>query len=186
MRIYFASRVKGGSHEWAMRRVIESRYPISKKNRNYVKHNILDKISLDQSEEDQLKTLVYMILCYEHKPPSTAYVSEDIHRQIDDIYDSLCKKYSFKEKDIDSRNDAKSYFDQGISCINDKQDSDLINTQIPNNEDEKQMSKVRLGDVLSCEICGRAVIVDEECGCATIDLICCGESMVNLGPEKSK
>jgi hypothetical protein len=46
------------------------------------------------------------------------------------------------------------------------------------------MSKVKAGDVLSCEVCGLAVIVDEECGCATIDLICCEEPMVNTGVSK--
>lgn len=48
------------------------------------------------------------------------------------------------------------------------------------------MSKVKSGDVLSCEVCGLSVIVDEECGCATIDLICCEEPMVHLGPAKPK
>jgi hypothetical protein len=48
------------------------------------------------------------------------------------------------------------------------------------------MSRAKSGDVLSCEVCGLAVIVDEECGCATIDLICCEEPMVNLGPAKPK
>ncbi len=48
------------------------------------------------------------------------------------------------------------------------------------------MSKVKAGDVLSCEVCGLAVIVDEECGCATIDLICCEEPMVNTGVSKLK
>lgn len=48
------------------------------------------------------------------------------------------------------------------------------------------MSKVKTGDVLSCEVCGLAVIVDEECGCATIDLICCEEPMVNTGVSKLK
>ena len=48
------------------------------------------------------------------------------------------------------------------------------------------MSKVKAGDVLSCEVCGLAVIVDEECGCATIDLICCEEPMVNTGVSKIK
>ena len=48
------------------------------------------------------------------------------------------------------------------------------------------MSKVKSGDVLSCEVCGLAVIVDEECGCATIDLICCEEPMVNTGVSKLK
>jgi len=48
------------------------------------------------------------------------------------------------------------------------------------------MSRAKAGDVLSCEVCGLAVIVDEECGCATIDLICCEEPMVNVGPAKPK
>jgi hypothetical protein len=48
------------------------------------------------------------------------------------------------------------------------------------------MSKVKAGDVLSCEVCGLKVIVDEECGCATIDLICCEEPMVNTGVSKLK
>ena len=48
------------------------------------------------------------------------------------------------------------------------------------------MSKVKTGDVLSCEVCGLRVIVDEECGCATIDLICCEEPMVNTGVSKIK
>ena len=46
------------------------------------------------------------------------------------------------------------------------------------------MAKVKAGDVLSCEVCGLAVIVDEECGCATIDLICCEEPIVNTGVSK--
>jgi hypothetical protein len=50
----------------------------------------------------------------------------------------------------------------------------------------KKMSRAKAGDVLSCEVCGLAVIVDEECGCATIDLICCEEPMVNMGPAKPK
>jgi len=48
------------------------------------------------------------------------------------------------------------------------------------------MSRAKAGDVLGCEVCGLKVVVDEECGCATIDLICCEEPMVNLGPAKPK
>ena len=48
------------------------------------------------------------------------------------------------------------------------------------------MSKVKPGDVLNCEVCGLSVIVDEECGCAFADLICCEELMVNKGPRLSK
>jgi len=45
------------------------------------------------------------------------------------------------------------------------------------------MSKVKPGDVLSCEVCGLSVIVDEECGCALAELICCDELMENKGPK---
>lgn len=48
------------------------------------------------------------------------------------------------------------------------------------------MSRAKVGDVLGCEVCGLKVILDEDCGCATIDLICCEEPMVNLGPAKPK
>jgi len=48
------------------------------------------------------------------------------------------------------------------------------------------MSKVKPGDVLSCEVCGLAVIVDEECGCAIAELICCEEPMENKGPKPPK
>lgn len=48
------------------------------------------------------------------------------------------------------------------------------------------MSKVKSGDVLSCEVCGLSVIVDEECGCAVADIICCEEPMVNKGPAAPK
>lgn len=48
------------------------------------------------------------------------------------------------------------------------------------------MSKVKAGDVLSCEVCGLSVIVDEECGYGTVDLICCEEPMVNTGVSKLK
>jgi hypothetical protein len=48
------------------------------------------------------------------------------------------------------------------------------------------MSKVRPGDVLSCEVCGLSVIVDEECGCAIAELICCEEPMENKGPKPPK
>lgn len=48
------------------------------------------------------------------------------------------------------------------------------------------MSKVKPGDVLSCEVCGLSVIVDEECGCAIAELICCEEPMENKGPKPPK
>ena len=48
------------------------------------------------------------------------------------------------------------------------------------------MSKVKPGDVLSCEVCGLSVIVDEECGCVITELICCDEPMDNKGPKPPK
>ena len=48
------------------------------------------------------------------------------------------------------------------------------------------MSRVKAGDVLSCEVCGLAVIVDEECGCAMAEIICCEEPMMNKGPVAPK
>jgi hypothetical protein len=50
------------------------------------------------------------------------------------------------------------------------------------------MSKVKTGDILSCEVCGLSVIVDEDCGCAITEIICCEEPMANRGqiPPKNK
>ena len=48
------------------------------------------------------------------------------------------------------------------------------------------MSRVKAGDVLSCEVCGLAVIVDEQCGCAMAEIICCEEPMMNKGPAAPK
>jgi hypothetical protein len=50
------------------------------------------------------------------------------------------------------------------------------------------MTKVKTGDVLSCEVCGLSVIVDEDCGCAITEIICCEEPMANRGqiPPKNK
>ena len=48
------------------------------------------------------------------------------------------------------------------------------------------MSRVKAGDVLSCEVCGLSVVVDEECGCAMAEIICCEELMMNKGPAAPK
>lgn len=54
------------------------------------------------------------------------------------------------------------------------------------NSEEGIMPKVKTGDVLSCEVCGLSVIVDEDCGCAITELICCEEPMANRGPIPPK
>ena len=45
------------------------------------------------------------------------------------------------------------------------------------------MRKVKPGDILTCEVCGLSVIVDEECGYAMAEIICCDEMMENKGPK---
>lgn len=55
-----------------------------------------------------------------------------------------------------------------------------------NNGEGLKMSKVKPGDVLSCEVCGLAVVVDEECGCGIAEIICCEELMENKGPKPPK
>ena len=39
------------------------------------------------------------------------------------------------------------------------------------------MAKAKKGDYLSCNECGLVVTVDEACGCATAEVICCDEPM---------
>lgn len=48
------------------------------------------------------------------------------------------------------------------------------------------MARAKKGDVLYCEVCGLTVIVDEECGCADLGVICCEEPMINKGPAPPK
>jgi hypothetical protein len=61
-----------------------------------------------------------------------------------------------------------------------------INIKSLKNQEEEQMSRVKAGDVLRCEVCGLAVVVDEECGCITAEIICCEEPMMNKGPAVRK
>ncbi len=40
------------------------------------------------------------------------------------------------------------------------------------------MARAKRGDKFGCAECGLVVVVDEGCGCATADILCCGEPMV--------
>jgi hypothetical protein len=41
------------------------------------------------------------------------------------------------------------------------------------------MAKFKKGDVLTCEVCGLVVVVDDSCGCAVGEILCCkNKSMV--------
>jgi hypothetical protein len=39
------------------------------------------------------------------------------------------------------------------------------------------MAKAKKGDKLSCTVCGLVVVVDEACGCATAEVLCCKKPM---------
>jgi hypothetical protein len=45
---------------------------------------------------------------------------------------------------------------------------------------------VKKGDAMYCDACGLVVVVDEECGCAETELICCGELMVPKKPATKR
>ena len=53
-------------------------------------------------------------------------------------------------------------------------------------QEENFMSRAKKGDVLYCEVCGLTAIVEEECGCANVGVICCEEPMINKGPAPPK
>lgn len=41
------------------------------------------------------------------------------------------------------------------------------------------MAKAKKGDYLSCDACGLVVVVDEACGCAAAEVICCDKPMAS-------
>jgi hypothetical protein len=45
-------------------------------------------------------------------------------------------------------------------------------------KEAKVMAKVKKGDALNCEVCGLVVVVDEACGCAAAEILCCEQPMV--------
>jgi hypothetical protein len=47
------------------------------------------------------------------------------------------------------------------------------------------MAKLQKGDKYKCPECGVVVVVDDPCGCAPCDLVCCSVPMVPVKPKKS-
>lgn len=45
---------------------------------------------------------------------------------------------------------------------------------------------VAKGDRFKCEQCGVVVLVDDPCGCALCDLVCCGVAMKPMKAAKKK
>jgi hypothetical protein len=50
------------------------------------------------------------------------------------------------------------------------------------------MAKAKKGDLLSCTECGLVVVVDEACGCAAAEIVCCDTPMAKgkLAAAKAK
>ena len=48
------------------------------------------------------------------------------------------------------------------------------------------MAKVKKGEYLSCEVCGLVVVVDEACGCAAAEILCCEKTMAKGKPAAKK
>jgi hypothetical protein len=44
-------------------------------------------------------------------------------------------------------------------------------------KEEHIMAKAKKGDYMSCNECGLVLVVDEACGCAEADVICCDAPM---------
>ena len=43
------------------------------------------------------------------------------------------------------------------------------------------MAKLKKGDLLTCEVCSLVVVVDEACGCAVGEIICCKDKAMVKG-----
>lgn len=104
MRSYFLSRTKGATHEEAFEKVIWSRYPFSEEKpaavksmfedyKKFLAENLEGKVQ--QTDEEELKSLVYFIFCYEQGDPPTSDLKDQIFRIIDDVYDSMSRRYGF-------------------------------------------------------------------------------------------
>jgi len=92
MRAYFNARSKGANHQEAIDRVIRYRYPFSQEKRSFVK-SIFGEISRNGSDEDSLKTLIYIIFCQETGRPPIPDYGDKIILKINDIYDVVSSQY---------------------------------------------------------------------------------------------
>jgi len=48
------------------------------------------------------------------------------------------------------------------------------------------MAKAKKGEYLSCKVCGLVVVVDEACGCAAAEILCCKKPMAKGKPAAKK
>lgn len=91
LRVYFKCRSRGTSHEDAMARVVQTRYPFSVE-RQMAVMDTFSRTPCGESEEDQLKILVYTIFCQESGVPPSDY-KERIIKDLDRVHSSMRRKY---------------------------------------------------------------------------------------------
>lgn len=48
------------------------------------------------------------------------------------------------------------------------------------------MANAKKGEYLSCKVCGLVVVVDEACGCAAAEILCCKKPMAKGKPAAKK
>jgi len=53
-------------------------------------------------------------------------------------------------------------------------------------KEERVMAKVKKGEYLNCEVCGLVLMVDEACGCAAAEILCCETAMAKGKPAAGK
>jgi len=102
MRAYFVTRSQGSTHEYALNRVIRSRYPVSSGNQEYVSysfHRLVDGRS--RGERDDLELLIYTIFTHESGQPPTKELENKTFQMIKDSYDSMSSKYRLSLKNRD-------------------------------------------------------------------------------------
>ena len=97
LRAYFTARSRGLTEDEALAWVIHSRYPMSEQKRLEVENLSSSKESLD-SEEERVKSLVFIIFCYEQGTPPTFEFTQKILAKIHKAYQSMSRKHSMSSK----------------------------------------------------------------------------------------
>lgn len=107
MKTYFKAREKGLNVDEALALVIQSRYPLSKRNQRNVTQMLNLNLNGEESEKEKVNILVREILLYEyqHLRFSTPKFSKDFwgglepsrlqiaESQVDEFYESMQRKY---------------------------------------------------------------------------------------------
>lgn len=95
IRYYFAKRYGGTSHREAIDKVIRSRYRLIDE-RDLIKAQF-ERIPPSGNVKEDLTQLVYLIFCYESGIPATPELENDIRQQIDDVYESISRRFNIND-----------------------------------------------------------------------------------------